>query len=152
MKSEKKVTESNFNRISRPIKQIQTHLATIKATFGHNALFKVYSNVRLPDTASEGKQARVLIDCGASLDFISTKMVAELMLKTVQHNQDLDVELPNGEHMVSRRTTAIVEVIICNYARAIECTVIDLKKYDVILGRPWLANENPNLNWRSNQV
>ena len=37
-------------------------------------------------------------------------------------------------------------------ATGVSAQVLELQRYDAILGKPWLYNANPNINWRSNTL
>ena len=94
-----------------------------------------------------------MIDSGANLDFISRAFQSLHHLKVnVSTNQTLDLTLANGSHVRSKYETCDVQIKIGSYCETRKFTVIEMIDYDLILGRPWLHDVNPYLNWRTNDV
>ena len=96
---------------------------------------------------------QILVDCGYTHAFINREVVQKLLIPVNDvPGQTLDLSFPNGTRARSQLQTAKVEVKMASHFEEMSLIVCDLKQYDVILGRPWLAKHNPHLNWRTNDV
>ena len=138
---------------NQPSKFKLTVLNNVTARFGHHPLFRTYGNV----TSSNGNatQVRYLIDCGASHDFVSKKFVIKLGCATAKdRNKSLQLRLPNGTTTSSTFETVDVGISFTGteYSETRRLLVADIIQYDIVLGRPWLHDSNPSLNWKNNDV
>ena len=92
--------------------------------------------------------ARVLIDSGSSGNFISADFVARHRLNTVATADQHVVTLADG---TEQRTAAMVkqaDLSVAHYKGHEDLIVLPLQQYDCILGMPWLAKENPSIDWQ----
>eukprot|EP01116_Phalansterium_solitarium_P002845 TRINITY_DN1315_c0_g1_i11.p1 TRINITY_DN1315_c0_g1~~TRINITY_DN1315_c0_g1_i11.p1 ORF type:complete len:1297 (+),score=256.42 TRINITY_DN1315_c0_g1_i11:351-3893(+) len=96
-----------------------------------------------------GHGARILIDTGASTDFVSTDFVRRHGLRFTP-GAPVTVALPDGS---TKTTTARVSARLADSAGfdgPIDFVAFDLVGYDAILGRTWLRKHRPQLdfgNW-----
>ena len=86
----------------------------------------------------------VLMDSGASYNFISKRLVTKLGWKTIAGSL-MKVRLANGDQMES---SGIVSGLFwCGKWQArVRFVVLDLT-FDCGLGVPWLTTTNPRLDW-----
>ena len=99
-----------------------------------------------------GHQVTVLIDGGSTNDFVSDAFVRQNSLETVGLMQPVEVVMANGskEH-VTRRLVGN-RLRIGSYRQRMETNVLANLSYDVILGKPWLTQHNPAIDWKANAV
>ena len=89
----------------------------------------------------KGKPATILIDGGAALDLIDAKFVKENGLP-VANGERQKISLAGGQVQdASQRATATVR--IATYREELRLHVTNLEHYDMILGKPWLTDNNP---------
>jgi hypothetical protein len=95
----------------------------------------------------------VLVDSGASKNFLDSKFVIQSRIKFQKAPKDSEVAMANGELLRSlgRVRNATIEVQGYKHSR-MDFDIIELGNYDVILGKPWLFKTNPDINWRTNEV
>ena len=93
------------------------------------------------------RKVRILVDGGASENFVSTRLIAELRLKTKKKHEAGSVQLADGKavpsHLVARLSYHIGTMKDTETFHSLE-----LGEYDLILGMPWLVRLNPVTNWR----
>ena len=99
-----------------------------------------------------GLAVTFLIDSGASECFLSTAFVEKNKIKTKKTKEKLNIQLADG---TVRMSTLIVEqasVVFDEHAEFIDFSVINLPKYEAILGKPWLNRWNPVIDWKKNSL
>jgi len=99
-----------------------------------------------------GHQVKILIDCGASRDFIAESCVQRLGLKMAKRDRAGTVRMVNGTESTCSHIIGRVKLIIHDYEDVHCLFVTKLKSTDVILGKLWLERFNPEICWRSNMV
>jgi hypothetical protein len=97
-----------------------------------------------------GFPARVLIDGGAEGNVISTSFQQKHNLLHTTINP-IPVLLPDGSSSITNHTVAIT-IERNKYIDTLNPILYPLKKYDLILGKPWLTHINPQINWRTNAL
>ncbi|KAL3701254.1 hypothetical protein R1sor_019276 [Riccia sorocarpa] len=110
-------------------------------------LKKTTAQLVVADGSIEGIKVRVLIDPGATENFLSRTVALKLGLGLEKDDSE-EVELPNGQ---TERIDALprkVELIMGQYQESIEWRVIRLARYDVILWMPWMERYNSQVDWR----
>lgn len=95
-----------------------------------------------------GAVATILIDSGASHDYLSSTFVAKHQIPTVEQKGNTTVSLADGSLKISNQTTEKLELRIQTFTDKVKFHVFPLSGYDAILGRPWLYRQNPRINWR----
>jgi len=102
----------------------------------------------------EGVMVEVLLDSGAtglvmSLEFSKKQGFKLKKLKRLMNVRNMDGSLNKEEPMVN-----IMEVNIYyqRHRKRTEIDVIGEQKWTVILGMPWLARLNPEIDWRIGEV
>lgn len=120
------------------------------------------SNIHLSDHLDEllrfrgkvdGHDAMFLIDSGSSHDFISARFVREHKVQTQALEGIFSVTLADGRTTSeSRLRTLPLKVKLADGNEKLTFTVFPMTQYDIILGRPWLTKNNPQINFRTNEV
>jgi len=95
-----------------------------------------------------------LVDCGASQDFVSATLVDDLKLPTVEAKA-MSVALANGKVLVSNQE-AVLTLALEGTPNSVTQTrhfrILDLGDLDVVLGKPWLHDNDPHVGFRQNAV
>jgi RNase H-like domain found in reverse transcriptase/Reverse transcriptase (RNA-dependent DNA polymerase)/Integrase zinc binding domain/Chromo (CHRromatin Organisation MOdifier) domain/Retroviral aspartyl protease len=103
----------------------------------------------------EGHHATILVDCGASGNFIDETFVRSRNLATEQISSSRvnEVTLADGsKKKVSKRVKNASIEAAPNYRFRASFTVMPLNGYQAILGMPWLSSENPVIHWPSGTI
>ena len=99
-----------------------------------------------------GHSAWILLDSGASRNFIDEKFVQQHKLST-QGTKSFSVELADGRKKEITQAVNIKKLSLEPYhTSGISAQVLNLQRYDVILGKPWLFHANPTIDWRKNTM
>jgi hypothetical protein len=98
-----------------------------------------------------GREVRVLLDSGASANFVSDTLLHELSLPTDPMSSHVTVRVADGRtSVVQSSVTTDLSVGFLQFG--VTCLPTELYHYDVVLGKPWLTLFNPVVNWRLNAV
>lgn len=92
--------------------------------------------------------AVILVDCGASGNFVSSSFVRQHQLSVTKVTDAPIVTLANGISKQSAGTVTAMPIRIGSYSDPIDFVSTDLQGYDAILGMPWLFRYNPRVDWR----
>src|SRR5215213_2249375 len=99
-----------------------------------------------------GHAAWILVDSGASRNFINQEFVQRNNI-VAEKVSPISVELADGSKSETSKSINIRELKLGTYHTSdIPAQVINLQRYDAILGKPWLYHANPNINWRANTL
>ena len=115
---------------------------------------KISNSLLIVRVIAQGMEARALIDCGATHSFVSETWVRKSNIPTYFTGQMTTVTLADGHHQVTpERRTKDQEWRIGDFSWQESMTVIQLQsRYDMVLGKPWLAAHNPNIDFARNTV
>ena len=117
-------------------------LHQVTSASGHSSLIKLSG-------AIGPHSAIVLVDCGATGNFVSSSFVRQHQLSVIAPASDAPrVTLANGTSKSSSGTLVAAPVRIGSYTDSLSFIVTELDGYDVILGMPWLSYYNPAVDWR----
>ena len=94
----------------------------------------------------------VLIDCGATGNFVSSSFVLQHSLPLVAGGSSGTVTLADGRTQPAGGILSSVSVRLGDYQDQLDLTATALSGYDVILGMPWLVQHNPIIDWRGASV
>jgi len=125
----------------------------VRRTF--KMLREVWLNIEVEKIDThEGVMIKVLLDSGATGMFMDRKMAARHGFKLQELKRPLMVKNVDGTVNSGRAITHQVE---CNmfykgHVERMKMDVCDLGKTEVILGMPWLAAHNPEINWETGEV
>lgn len=96
---------------------------------------------------------RVLLDSGASHTFAAAHLQQALGLSAVPSVQPtMRVRLANGTTEHATMTLPNVKLCMGSYAVRRDLPIIPIMGYDVILGKDWLSEVNPSIDWATNTV
>ena len=110
------------------------------------------SGVLLKFTGILGTRSKavVLLDCGATGNFVSETYARQLGLK--QQQSPTRVCLADGRTSDSVGLLPAVNVRIGTYSEKMDLIVTQLQGYDIILGMAWLEKYNPRVDWRGKKL
>jgi len=102
----------------------------------------------------EGVVVKVLLDNRATGLFMDTKFTKEKGFKLEKLKKPLLVQNVDGMVNVGG---AIIHQVECNmffkgHVERVRMDVCNLEKTEVILGMPWLAAHNPEIDWEKGEV
>jgi hypothetical protein len=97
-----------------------------------------------------GQAVQALVDSGASCNFISEELVERLQLKTVKTGGQ--VRLINGQLEDSAVVVPRLAYRTGSFFDKRPFQVTKLVGVDLILGKPWLTQFNPDIDWVVNVV
>ena len=100
-----------------------------------------------------GQELSCLLDSGASNNFVDRSEVTRLDLVTQRLGEKRFVKLANGVRQDASYVLRDTPVTFGTWSGVIgEAQVTPLGSYGFILGKPWLTQHNPTIDWRSNVV
>ena len=120
--------------------------AGVKEGVGRNSLLSMQGLI-------SGLPAVILIDCGASHNFISRSWVERHELKTEQLSTPLGVKLADSGPLrqVDFRTEVLpISVAPCSFSQSF--VAIDMDGFDALLGKEWLSDCNPQIDFVTHHV
>jgi len=102
----------------------------------------------------EGVTVKALLDSGATGLFIDTAFAKEKRFKMEKIKRPLLVKNVNGSVNIGG---AIMHQVECNmffkgHVERVRMDICNLGKMEVILGMPWLAAHNPEIDWEKGEV
>ena len=100
----------------------------------------------------DGIPVTFLIDSGATECFVSTRVVREHNMKICKKKEKLKIFLADGSEKISSQCLQDICVDLGDHVEYLDFFILDLPKYDVILGKSWLDRWNPIIDWKKNQV
>ncbi|KAJ9520936.1 hypothetical protein QJQ45_014130 [Haematococcus lacustris] len=95
---------------------------------------------------------RILIDGGASASFIDEEFCDKFEVQAAQkHDPDM-IRLADGHQQQSTAMIPNARFRMSSYkgVQTLHCT--KLHGFDIILGKPWLADLNPHIDWKLNTM
>jgi hypothetical protein len=99
-------------------------------------------------------EVRVMIDTGATGNFISPELCQRLKLKTEVTDEPYSLTTVNGEPindeqgLIDVRTTHVIFEMQEGHMEYITFDVAPIGKHEVILGMPWMEKHNPTIDWK----
>ena len=102
----------------------------------------------------EGITVEALLDSGATGLVISSEFAKKQGFKLKKLERLINVRNIDGSFNKKGPIENMVEVNIYyqEYRKKTEIDVIGGQKWTVILGMPWLAHHNPEIDWRTGEV
>lgn len=89
------------------------------------------------------REVKVLIDCGANGNFISKALVTQQYLQSQPH-KSFKIIYGNGNEEICD-SSATVQLNIDEFSDNTRLSVANIFDYDIILGKPWLDNEQSDV-------
>jgi hypothetical protein len=105
--------------------------------------------VKIPDG---GHKIYGLVDCAATLDFISEDFVRRFALRTRKSITKTPVRLANGKRVTSSTFCDVTFELARHEFQRTFYVLRDLRGVDLILGLPWLDDEHASLQFGSTMV
>ena len=94
-----------------------------------------------------GHPAIILLDSGATTEFVADAFVRKHRLSPVSQSQPATVILADGSSATATGVLASSPLRISSYRVALDLISVPLSGYDAILGMSWLERVNPNIDW-----
>ena len=125
----------------------------ITATEGNPTSLKLKVEIETTDTA-EKKSVSVLVDCGATGEFIDRHYAKSSCFNLVKLTQPIPVYNVDGTLNEAGSIMEVVNLILHydNHSERTTFTVCGLGKQKLILGHSWLWNHNPEIDWVTQNV
>ncbi|KAJ9511238.1 hypothetical protein QJQ45_017169 [Haematococcus lacustris] len=142
----------------RPASQAETHEAT--AAVEPNPRFRITKLSSAADQADadllifagsyKGHPTRILIDGGATASFIDTDFCTRHAVDTATKHDPDWIRLADGHQQESTTLIPDARIRMSTYKgkQTLHCT--KMHGFDIILGKPWLAELNPHIDWKRN--
>ena len=127
----------------------------VRRTRTFKMLREVWLNIRVEKIdMHEGIMIKALLDSGTTGMFMDRQTTARHGFKLQKLERPIAIKNVNG---TNNSRGAITHQVECNvfykgYMERIRMDVYDLRKTEVILGMPWLAAYNPEINWKTGEV
>ena len=118
-------------------------------------LREVWLNVGLEKVDThKGVSVKALLDSRAMGLFMSKKLAERQSFKLEKLNKPIKVRNVDGSNNKGGSITHEVEVNLFyrGHVERVRMDVCELGKTEVILGMPWLAAHNPEINWETGEV
>jgi hypothetical protein len=96
--------------------------------------------------------ARALSDGGCGGELLISRTFADRSVIDYESSIGERVELPDGTLLPVWRTKKLLSLNVGPISNDVRAVVTELRVYDVILGRPWLAPWNPRIDWRGDKL
>jgi hypothetical protein len=96
-------------------------------------------------TLDGGQLISVIIDCAATLDFVSKDFVRRFALQTRKSQTKTLVRLANGQRVTSSIACDITFELVRHEFQRTFYVLRDLRATDLVLGLPWLDDEHASL-------
>ena len=102
----------------------------------------------------EGRTVKALLDNGATGMFMSKSLAQKRGYRLIKLDRSLKVRNMDGTGNSGGAITHEVEVNMFykEHVKRVQMDVCELGKTDVILGMPWLAAHNPEIDWEKGEV
>lgn len=98
-----------------------------------------------------GRKVSVLVDSGASTQFMAEALAKELKLTLTRKTVEDRVGLANGEILISRHHTQAC-YSMGTFTEKETFHLLPLASFDLVLGRPWLNRHNPDVDWPDSRI
>ena len=102
----------------------------------------------------KGVSVKALLDSGVTRIFADKKFVEKNSFKLEKLDRPVRIRNIDGTENSGGLVTHEIEVNVYyrGYVERMRLDVCDLGRTDVILGMPWLAAHNPEINWETGEV
>ena len=100
-----------------------------------------------------GHACLVLVDSGATANFVSENFVRRCRIRTCPRTQQTEVAMGDGTVYSVDRQLPGADLTVGGYRDRISFMETKLgTSFDVILGKPWLRRINPRIDWESDNL
>jgi hypothetical protein len=104
---------------------------------------------------AEGKLVFIMIDSGATGNFISPECMDRLRLRGVQKEEPKPISGLSGEELGPQILTVesgVITLVVKGRQNELSLDVFPLGQYDIVLGIPWLEDHNPDIDWSTKTI
>ena len=133
-------------RLQAPPPQAQLYAYTNADTLAST------SNVIAGQTSLASYEVYTLFDSGATRSFISTKLALKITDNKDRTPRLLRTALPSGEILLSKFVLKEMPVMINGVTLRVDLIAIEMKDFDVILGKDFLVKHNAIIDYRHRRV
>lgn len=98
-----------------------------------------------------GARVKVLVDPGATHNFVSTELVKKLSLKTIPKTTSDSVRFADGSVAASNEA-ALLDFTLGEFPDSDVFNTLQLASFDLIVGKPWLRRHDPKISWVHNSI
>ena len=110
-------------------------------------------NLLVSKVLVENSCARCLIDSGTTHNFVSESFINDKQITTTESKSEMIVSLADGRNIVlNQRTTCMLDIDLGGFQWQDSLTVVPMAGYDVVLGKPWLSDYNPVIDFQKNLI
>ena len=100
----------------------------------------------------DGADMNILIDSGASRDFMDPELARGLSLNIQPRNPPINVALADGTKLISSQQAVDVPVSVYGVTFPRTFDLLSMKGLSAVFGRPWLTDYNPDINWKTSTL
>ena len=150
---------NNTNSTKRPIRKVKPHqpryesrINTVTDSSIREDLLIFKSKIIL-DNPSHEDHCHIMIDSGATIDFVSDQWVRDKRIKTHRLESALRVKLADGSQSIAKNGIWLKFFIgDTQIMREFVVTKLNNSDYQAILGYSWLKSANPVIDWDKGTV
>ena len=102
-------------------------------------------------TLDGGLKAKAMIDCGAEINLVNKKFLKKHKITPKEGNKTYDIIAVNGTSEQSNKQ-CVMDLHMDGYLFTGKFVVARIEDVDIILGMPWLASNNPHIDWITREV
>ena len=124
-------------------------------TLGVRSIFACkYKSLKIPtllQSLHRKAKKEVLVDSSATDNFISTRVLKQMKIRTLQLKKPQTIWNINGTHNKAGAITHFVDLQVQCGTRIkdMKFLVTNLGEDEIVLGYPWLAAFEPNIDWKN---
>ncbi len=100
----------------------------------------------------KNQSVTILVDTGASGNFISSRVIKQLQLNTQRLETRQQATMANGKCVDIESVLSNARISFTGFDTKCSLLVIPDLKYDVILGMTWLREQNPTIDFHTSQL
>jgi hypothetical protein len=99
-----------------------------------------------------GQEACVLLDSGASVNFLDDRFARKAGVKVSEDKQWSSVRLGDGSMRQAAGSAINVPTIYPYLTEHLDYVVMRLGRYDAVIGMSWLRSRQPRINWKQGTI
>ena len=105
-------------------------------------------------TSQISAQTLVMIDSGATSEFINSSLVQRLGIPLLAKSRPRHLYTVDGSHVKGGSVTHEVEITLRmkDHSEIVRLDVADIGRHEIILGMPWLVRHNPFVDWERHRI
>ena len=111
-----------------------------------------YQNTLVIDVLVGGHSIKALVDCGSTANVMTTRCAHKYGFETQKRARPYEYDTANGIGGTIDTQTKVLHMIVSRHHEDITFDVITTAGYDIILGMPWLEQNNPIVDWKARTI